>query len=145
MNWKTEAREKLRKYNMMKVSTITIPEEIKRLEIDACRIKSSRTDSNPVRGGGNSREEAMLNNIMKRQELEYALQIAQMWVQSTDRALNAISEEQRLILHMLFIYPLPGAVERLCHELHCETSTVYRKRDKALHNFTIAFYGSIET
>ena len=145
MNWKTEAREKLRKYNMMKVSTITIPEEIKLLEIDARRIKSARFDGNPVKGGGNSREEAMLSNIIKRQELEYALQIAQLWVKSTDKALSALCEEERLILHMVFINPMPGAIERLCKELHCETSTVYRKRDKALHNFTIAFYGSIET
>ena len=145
MNWKTEAKEKLRKYNMMKVSTITIPEEIKRLELDARRIKSARADGNPVKGGGNSREEAMLTNIIKRQELEYALQNALMWIQSTDHALNAISEEERLILHMIFIYPLPGAIERLCEELHCETSTVYRKRDRALHNFTIAFYGAVET
>ena len=145
MNWKSEAKEKLRKYNMMRVSTSTIPTEIKRLEIDARRIKSVRADGNPVKGGGNSREEAMLTNIIKRQELEYALRNATLWLESTDRALNAISEEERLILHMVFINPMPGAIERLCKELHCETSTVYRKRDKALHNFTIAFYGAIET
>ena len=145
MNWKIEAKEKLRKYNMMKVSTITIPEEIRRLEVDANRIKSARTDGSPVRGGGNSREEAMLNNIIKRQELSYALQNAQLWVRSTDRALNAISEEDSLVLHHLFINPMPGAIERLCEELNCEVSTVYRKSDKALHNFTVAFYGAIET
>ncbi|MCD7860112.1 MAG: hypothetical protein LUH51_08170 [Firmicutes bacterium] len=38
-----------------------------------------------------------------------------------------------------------GNVDRLCGDLACEQSTVYRKRDKALRHFTIALYGLTES
>ena len=34
-----------------------------------------------------------------------------------------------------------GAPERLCKELGVETSSIYRRRDKALRHFTLAYYG----
>ena len=49
--------------------------------------------------------------------------------------------EEKLILHRLYIYPEKGGVERLCKELGMETSSIYRRRDKALKHFTLAFYG----
>ena len=141
MNWKAEAMEKLRRYDAMRLATINIPLEIQRLEIDAQSIRSARTDSTPVSGGGNRREDAMLNNILQRQELNRTLQQAQIWLQATDRALTALSQEEKLILHRLYIYPEKGGVERLCRELELESSSIYRRRDRALKHFTIAFYG----
>lgn len=142
MNWKTEAKEKLRRYDAMRLATINIPMEIQRLEIDAQSIRSARTDATPVSGGGNRREEAMMNNILHRQELAWTLQQAQMWLQTTDRALTALTPEEKQILHRLYIYPEKGNLERLCKELGVEASSIYRRRDKALEHFTLAFYGT---
>lgn len=144
MNWKSEAKEKLRRYDAMRLATINIPQEIHRLEIDAQSIRSARTDGTPVSGGGNRREDAMLNNILHRQELAWTLQQAQAWLQITDRALTALTGKEKLILQRLYIYPEKGGLERLCHDLDMESSTVYRHRDQALKNFTMALYG-IET
>lgn len=141
MNWKAEAKEKLRRYDAMRLATINIPEEIQRLEIDARSIRSARIDGTPVAGGGSRREDAMLNNILHRQELAWTLQQAQMWLKTTDRALTALTNEEKLILHRLYIYPEMGALERLCKELGVETSSIYRRRDRALKHFTLAFYG----
>lgn len=141
MNWKQEAKEKLRRYGAMRIATINIPQELKRLEIDACSIRSARTDGSTVEGGGSKREEAMINNILHRQELTWTLEQAQMWLQITDRALTALTNEERQILHSLYIYPEKGGVERLCKELGLESSSVYRRRDKALKHFTMAYYG----
>ena len=141
MNWKQEAKEKLRRYGAMRIATINIPQELKRLEIDACSIRSARTDGSTVEGGGSKREEAMINNILHRQELTWTLEQAQMWLQITDRALTALTNEERQILHSLYIYPEKGGVERLCKELGLESSSVYRRRDKALKHFTMACYG----
>ena len=141
MNWKQEAKEKLRRYNAMRLATINIPQELERLEIDARSIRSAKTDGTPVAGGGNKREEALINNILHRQELTWTLQQAQLWLQITDRALSALSSDEKQILHRLYIYPEKGGVERLCKELGMETSSVYRRRDKALKHFTIAYYG----
>lgn len=141
MNWKAEAKEKLRRYDAMRLATVNIPEEMERLEIDARSIRSARTDGTPVKGGGNRREEAMLDNIVHRQELAWTLQQAQSWLKTTDRALTALNNEEKLILHRLYIYPETGGVERLCKELGVETSSIYRRRDKALKHFTLAYYG----
>lgn len=145
MNWKAEAKEKLRRYDAMRLAIINIPEEIARLEAEATSIRSARNDAIPVKGGGSAREDAMLNNIVHRQELEWTLQQAQLWIKTTDRAMEVLSQEEKLILYRLYIYPTRGNVERLCKELNIETSTIYRKRDKALRNFTLAFYGAAET
>lgn len=145
MNWKAEAKEKLRRYDAMRLATINIPEEIERLEIDAKSIRSAKTDATPVTGGGNRREEAMLNNIIHRQELNWILQQAQIWLKSTDRALTTLTAEEKLILHRLYIYPEKGGLERLCKELGVEVSSIYRRRDKALKHFTLAFYGITDT
>lgn len=141
MNWKAEAKEKLRRYDAMRLATINIPEEMERLELDAQAIRSAKTDGDVVNGGGSKREEALINNIIERQELAWTLQQAQLWLKITDRALTALSKEDRLILHRLYIYPEMGAPEWLCKELGLETSTIYRRRDRALKRFTLAYYG----
>ena len=141
MNWKAEAKEKLRRYDAMRLATINIPQELERLRIDARSIRSARTDKTPVSGGGNRREEAMINNLIQRQELAWTLQQAKMWLQSTDRALSALTAEEKQILHRLYIYPEKGGLERLCKELDVESSSIYRRRDRALKHFTLAFYG----
>lgn len=141
MNWKQEATEKLRRYGAMRLATINIPQELERLEIDARSIRSAKADAAPVSGDGNKREDAMINNILQRQELEWTLQQAQIWLQTTDRALTALSKAERQILHRLYMYPEKGGVEQLCTELGMETSSIYRHRDKALKHFTMAYYG----
>lgn len=142
MNWKREAQEKLRRYEAMRLATLNIPDEIARLEIDATGIRSARTDATPVSGGGNRRESALLNNIVHRQELARTLQQAQLWVSTTDRALNTLNNEDKQILHRIYICPQADAIPRLCRELGLEQSSVYRKRDRALRRFTIAYYGA---
>lgn len=141
MNWKTEAKEKLRKYDAMKAAIITLPAEIARLESEYTAIRSAVTDGAPIHGGTSAREDAIINNIAERQELEAALRNAKAWVQIADRAMKSLRKEERLILHRLYIYPEKGAVERLSKELGVEYSSIYRRRDKALKTFTIALYG----
>lgn len=141
MNWKEEAKEKLRKYDAMKAATINIPEEIKRLEREFTAIRSARADAAPIRGGTSAREDAIINNIDKRQELNAALQNAVTWVKSVDRALESISSEERTILHRIYICQERGAIERLCNDLGYGSSSIYRRRDRALKTFTIALYG----
>lgn len=145
MNWKAEAIEKLRKYDAMRQAIVNIPEDISRLEIAACSIRSAKTDGTPVKGGGNGREDMLLNNLVHRQELNWSYEQAQSWLKSTDRALSALTPEEKLVLHRFYICPERGSVDRLCSQLGVEQSSVYRKRDKALHKFTVALYGIAET
>ena len=144
MNWKEEAAEKLRKYDAMRTATENIPQELQRLELSARAIRASGVESPRVQTSRNRQEEQLLNNIVHRQELRWALENAKSWVKTTDHALSALSPEDRLVLSRLYVYPEKGALERLCQDLGVEQSSIYRRRDRALRNFTTALYGTIE-
>lgn len=144
MNWKNEAMDRLRQYDAMRLAVTNIPQEIKRLEAASVALRGARTDGAPVQSGGSRREEAILDNMMSRQELQWRLEQAESWLSCMDRALGALSGEEKLVLQRFYICPEKGSVERLCSELGLESSSVYRKRDKALRRFTVALYGSAE-
>lgn len=137
--------EKLRRYDAMRQALRNIPEEIERLKAEATALRSASADSLFVRGSGGRQEDACINNIIRRQELEQALRQVRHWLSVTERGLLALDQEQRTILQRLYLYPQKGAIERLCSELGLEQSSVYRKRDQALHRFTAAIYGFLET
>lgn len=141
MNWKGEAMERLQKYDAMRTSVQNIPGELKRLAVEACSIRGARTDGTAVKGGGSRREDALLSNLVQRQQLQWALDQALLWVETTERALGTLTPEEKLVLNRFYLYPCPGSVDRLCGELGQEQSTIYRKRDRALRHFTMALYG----
>ena len=144
LNWKSEAMEKLRLYEVKKRSLQNIPEEIKRLESAMKSIRSATADGTPVSGGGSGREDMMLSNIVQREELERSLDQAKKWVAFVDAGLEILSEEERLILDRFYINPAKGNVDKLCWELGLEKSQVYSRKDAALRRFTIALYGGTE-
>lgn len=145
MNWKSEAIDRLRRYDSMKTAVQSIPDEIRRMEMEATSIKAVRTDKVPIKSSAVDRNDALINNMVRREELEWTLEQAKLWVKTTDTALSNLTPEDKLILHRLFIANERGNIERLCQELNCEQSTVYRKRDQALYRFTVALYGFVET
>ena len=145
MNWRNEAIEKLRRYDIMRQALRNIPEEIDRLKAESTLLRSPSAKSIHVRGGGGGQEDARINNIVQRQELERTLRQVRQWLAIADRGLLALDSDERLILQHLYLYPQKGAIDRLCNELGVEQSSVYRKRDQALHRFTAAIYGFLES
>ena len=145
MNWKREAVDKLKNYEAHREALENIPKEIKRLESAYAGIRSATTDGTPVSGGGNTREDSMLSNIVHRDELKRRLREARLWVAQVDKALAVLDDEERLVLDRFYIHRAKGNVGELCERLNVEQATVYRKRDSALRRFTIALYGVTET
>jgi len=145
VDWKPEAIDKLRNYEARRRAIEIIPKEIKRLESDYVSLRSTATDSTPVLGGGNTREDRMLSNIVHRAELKRQLKRARIWTSTVDKALAVLDDEERLVLNKLYIHRTKSSVEDLCENLHLEKSAVYDRRYKALWHFTIAFYGVTET
>lgn len=145
MNWIREAEDKLRNYAAWQNAMKRTKAEIRRLESDFVSIRSANVDSTPVQGGGNSREEAMCSNIAQRQELCTLLEQTERKVAEVKETLALLQPEERDILERMVINYRRGNVEKACAELHMDRSTVYRKRDKALRHFGMAFYGAIET
>lgn len=146
MNWKTEASYKLKDYQARKLAMDNIPAELRRLESASTRIRSATTDGTPVSGGGgNAREDALISNIVQREELKRRLREAKLWVATVDRALAVLDDEERRVLELFFINRAKGNVERLMEELHLEKTRVYELKDRALRRFTLALYGIVET
>lgn len=145
MNWKTEAVEKLRRYDAMRQAMVNIPEEIRRLEGEVYSLRGKGMEQAPVKERGCRPEDILLTNLVCRQELAAALEQTGNWLRITDRALGALNPEEKLILHRLYICPERGSLDRLCTDLEVEQSSIYRKRDKALQKFTYALYGACES
>lgn len=145
MNWKSEAMEKLRRYDAMRQASCNIPKEIQRLQIAARAIKGANPEETSVKGAGGQRENRLLDNLVHRQELQWTLDQTKCWLDVTERALKTLTNEEKLILQRLYICPEKGAVDRLCQELEVEQSSVYRRRDRALQRFAIALYGFPES
>ena len=145
MEWKDEAVEKLRRYKAMQTALKTIPEQICMLEHSAASLRSPSAPKIGGQASVRSREDALINNLAERQELEWSLARVQQWMAVMHRGLDALTPEEVVILQRMYLFPERGAVDRLCSDLGVEQATVYRKRDKALHRFTTAMYGFQET
>lgn len=145
MNCLKEAEYKLRDYNAKKNSLASTAEQIAMLEAESTCVRSAAADGTPVQGGGNCREDAMLNNIAMRTELQTAHEITKAWLHTVNGALGALTSDERHILDRFYINRQKGHVEHLMDELHVEQAQVYRRRDKALRKFTLALYGVTET
>lgn len=140
MNWKTEAVEKLKHYDAMFRAACSIPEEIKALELMIYGAQGNQVEKIKVKGGKGG-SDRLLDALVYREELKNALERAKLWLSFTDRALDALQPEERMILRRMYVYPQRGSLQRLTEELGVEQSTLYRRRDKALERFTIALYG----
>ena len=141
MNWKEEAVAKLRRYDAMQRSVVNIPREISRLKAESTAISSGLTTIPSGSGDIRRREDALLDNLVKRQQLKWSLEQAQSWTNTVERALSGLTPEEQLILRRMYILPGSGAVDQLMEKLCVEKSSIYRRRDKALQKFTQSLYG----
>lgn len=142
MNWIEEAKDKLLKYEEMKLAVDTIPQDLDRLERECFAIGSARTDRISAHSEGAARRDILLDKIAARQILAADLQNATAWVHMVDRTLEILRREDQLVLTKVYITPEKGAVEYLCTELGIESSSIYRRRDKAIETFALAMYGT---
>lgn len=144
MNFKREAIDKLRCYTARQESLPRLEQEVHRLELEFASLKSASSGCTPVHGGTSRHEDALINNIALRAELEGAMKQTREWLSIVDGGLASLDEMERRILDCFYIHSAKGSVERLCDELYIATATAYRRRDEALRHFTLALYGVAE-
>ncbi len=141
MNYYIFSVDRLKNYENRKQALENIPEQIKNLELQLTSIRSATTDETPSYGGGNHREDALINNISKREELKNNYAIAEREVNVTEKGLAVLSEEERKILNRFFMHRTKNYIEHLCDELYISKTELYRRKDVALKKFTVACYG----
>lgn len=142
MNWKSEAIEQLTKYDAMVEATKNIPREIRRLESDAAALVGGSVITSPTGKTKGPGDDRIINNLVKREQLQNSYKNAVAWVETTDRAMSVLTPEEKNILQQMYVRPQRGVILKLCEELGIEQSSVYRRRDQALYRFTIALYGT---
>lgn len=140
MNWKQQAIDRLKQMPYMERSLECIPTELHRLEQEASTLGSASLSLSRT-ANHRSRENRFLNNCMQRQHLRQQLEDARLWLKSTRKALDGLTQEQRQLLQYFYVRPVNDPVDRLCRELGLERSSVYRHRDKALQTFATCLYG----
>lgn len=141
--WRMDALNELQAHNARKQALENIPSRIAELEDNLTAIRSSTADGTPVQGGGSGREDMLLNNIVTRQRLEESLKRTKEAVDRVERALSALTEDDRRILECFFITPRKGAAMQLASELAIEEKTVYNRRNNAVRLFQKAYTGEL--
>lgn len=136
------AEEDLRDYRLKKQSIKTLQNQIERYSYSFTAIRSASTDSTPVSGGLNKRDDALVDNIATRVYLKAKLDEAEAFVKAVDSALSVLDARERLIIDRMYIYPEKDAIERLKSELNLEQSQVYRLKDNAMYKFRQAYFGA---
>lgn len=145
MDWKTYAIDHLKDYDIKKTGVQLLDEQIKTLEMEFTSIRSAKTDGDPVRGSnGNRREDMLLTNIALRDELKENREITMRKIDIVEKGLSALTREERRILELFFICRPYNYVSRLCDELNVEQSELYRRKNRALKRFTMAYCGVVE-
>ena len=66
LDWKREAADELRNYTNRKAAIENIRDQIADLATEITSIRSASADGSPVAGGSNGRDDALVNNILKR-------------------------------------------------------------------------------
>ena len=144
MNWKEEAVERLGRYAAMKTAVQVIPVELQRLELEAASLSCGLSGGTGKKMNIRGREDMLLSLLVRRQELEKNHANASLWLQSMDKALGQLSQQDQLLLEQMYIRR-DRDVTQLCVELGLEKTSLYRRRDTALKHLTLALYGALES
>ena len=139
MNWKQEAKEQLGAYDTSRNALRSMALLVKELELELTSPPPQRMDV-PIHASGD-RDDFRLNRLVKLEQLRSRIRQTELWLKAMDSALNALSQNERLVLLRFFVRPQKGAAEQLSQELGMERTAVYRLRDKTLERFTTALYG----
>lgn len=144
MNWEIVAKERLKEYKGRLTALDCIAEQIETLESAYTSIRSATTDGVAVSDNTNRRENMLVSNIVKREELKTNLAITQSEVSITEKGLDCLTAEERKILTLFYIERRRDYIEKLCEDLYISKSELYRRKDEALKKFTQACYGIVE-
>ena len=143
-NWKYNAVQDLKEYEAIKDSMLSIPEEIKAIEIDMQVVKGVSYDKTPVSGGASGREDRLIDYIDRKGRVQENYKAAELRVRRIERGLNCLTEKERKVLERFFINREYGHIDRLCDDLGYEKSAVYKLKDTALKKFTLSMFGVVD-
>ncbi len=141
MKWTECAIQDLKKYKGLKESIVNIGERIEALEIKFTGLKGQRITAMPTGDSVGALDDFLLDNIVERERLKMLLEANTKLLNIIDRGLEALSENDRLIIEHFYIDRRANHAVELMKRLNVEQSQVYRMKDRALYRFTTSMYG----
>lgn len=132
MNYKKWLIEDLSNLERCKFSIVQMTEELETLEAEYAAIKVTNYDKMPSGSGTNVQEEKLLTAIAKRDELKANLKFTKKRVADMERLINALPTDERRVVERMFVHREKYAGDNLAEELDCDTTTVYRIKNRAL-------------
>lgn len=145
MNWQKEAIEDLKNYNNLKEGIQSLKLRICYLNHSYNAIKRGDFSLQKVQGGNKKTlEDKMIDNIAQRERLELLLKANEILVGRIEQGLNALNEQEKMILEELVIKDKKNAIIELSRKLAYEKSKIYNLRNEALRKFTRFMYGITE-
>lgn len=142
MDYRVFAEDELLNYDLKCIAVKIGKERLRELEMDFESI-GGRNNARCNRGAGNRTEERWLNMIINIEDEKERLEKAQKSIERIDLALSALPEEQKRILKALYFDEVH--MTPLAKRENVSMRTLYRMKDKALMNFTRAYFGAVIT
>lgn len=136
------AIEDLQSLAKRKAELQSIAERIRVLDGRMGAPKGAALDASPPTG--RSYEDRLIDMIAKKDELQCKAKRIQVDVDRVERTLARLPDDQQMILDRFFVHRTRDYVDQLCEALGYERAQVYRDKDRAIRQYTLILYGSIE-
>ena len=134
MDWKICAADDLRRYRLMKIGILNSRDKLRAIEHKKTgtrtRLTQRTTRSDPQ----------VLDAIVEAERIKTNIAAAERITKLIERGLESLNDEERKILELLYLNDEPN-MRKLRDELGYAPRSLYRLRDRALKNFTLAMYG----
>lgn len=144
MDWRKEAVNDLKQYARRKAALVNLAEDIRELKARTYGSTAPATDAVPVQGGTSTAEGWLIAAIDELDRKREAYHIAKRQVDSVERGLATLTEQQRDLLDKFFIHRTSNNISDLLEKFNVEQAQIYRLKDEALRSFTLARYGVLE-
>lgn len=135
MDWKICAEDDLRRYKQMKIGLLNSKDRL-RLVSETVRLPKTSFERRSKRA-----ENEVINALVEIERLTENINSAERLLAIIERGLGSLNDEERRLLEKFYMTNSPSKMRHLSEEFGYEPRTLYRKRDRALTNFTIAMYG----
>lgn len=144
MDWKREAENDLRCHEKRKAALEILADEIRELRSRTYGSSAQAADAVPVQGGTSTAEGRWIAAIDELERKKEAYRTTKRRVEAVERGLAVLDEQQRMVLDVFFMNRIQGGADYLAEKLHLERSRIYELREAAIHDFTLARYGTLD-
>jgi DNA-directed RNA polymerase specialized sigma subunit len=131
----------LQKMRSWEFAVDQMTEELRTLDEEYATIKATDYDKMPRGSGENIQEEKIITAISKRDQKRHELELTMLRLADMSRLLDQLNDEERWIIQKTVIER--KSFDIVSQELHCDISTISRKRNAALNKLCQLRHGAV--